>query len=796
MVADPQFHDPYVGPRPFEQQDIKIFFGRDREINELLSLIIAHRVVLLYAQSGTGKTSILNAGVIPHLKEEGFEVLPVTRVQGHIPTNFDINDETNPYVLNTLISWLENVKSYERLAQVSIPEFMIKRPHPKDKDGVQLPHIAVFDQFEELFTSYLEHWKGRETFFKQVGEALEQDPNFRVVFVMREDYIAQLDPFVGFLPDKLRTRYRLERMRQEAALLAVTEPIKSTSRTFAEGVPQQLVAEMLKISVETPEQTMIVAGEYVEPVQLQVVCQSLWRSLPKDVQVITQDHLKSFGDVNQALSNFYERCLKQTVRLKGVQEGNLRSWFESELITPSGTRGTVYRGKENTGGIRNEAVDELENLHLIRAEYRAGARWYELTHDRFIDPIQKSNGKWRGVRRKRILYTVVALIGILVPAAIFIVSGAVAQNVINQAKATNDFLATQAAYVLVTESAAHSMGTEIALAQQATLAPTQTAGYALTQYAAFQITLVFNSVYATQTKAAEIQVTSNVVSTIQKQQTSTAEAQAVLNVTATAQAQSSLQEATNTPQPTLTPTPTLPEFSTNLVTANNQWKPLEQIFNGVQMVLVPAGCFAMGSEQGQANEQPVNQQCFDVPFWIDRYEVTNKQFTTSGQYAGDNHPRDSVNWIDAWTFCDQRGARLPTEREWEYAARGPDNLKYPWGNNFVASNVVYSRNSSQTADVGSKPGGVSWVGAYDLSGNVFEWVSSIYSPYPYSADDGRENFGGDTSTSERVLRGGSFANNVSILGASYRLNDKPDDVFKLIGFRCARTFVGGDLVTP
>ncbi len=134
-------------------------------------------------------------------------------------------------------------------------------------------------------------------------------------------------------------------------------------------------------------------------------------------------------------------------------------------------------------------------------------------------------------------------------------------------------------------------------------------------------------------------------------------------------------------------TPTLSSFSTSIplgfpgnpVTKNTDWSPQYQTFGGYEMALVPVGCFMMGSNDGEEDEKPVNQQCFDQPYWIDHYEVTNKQYASEGYFKGDNRPRDSVTWFDAHDFCEKRGARLPTEREGEYATRGPDNLIYPWG---------------------------------------------------------------------------------------------------------------------
>lgn len=238
------------------------------------------------------------------------------------------------------------------------------------------------------------------------------------------------------------------------------------------------------------------------------------------------------------------------------------------------------------------------------------------------------------------------------------------------------------------------------------------------------------------------------------------------------------------------------------VTRNAGWTPIIQTFNGVEMVLVPPGCFMMGSENGYADDRPVHEICFDEPFWIDRYEVTNAQFTTLGgtagkqpYFEGENIPRESVSWFEAEEFCTLRDGRLPTESEWEYAARGPDNLIYPWGDSASSRNVASpSALGGELIDVGSRPGGASWVGAHDLIGNVWEWVSSIYASYPYVATDGRED--PNDQESNRVIRGGSFNFNASDFRATSRYNVMPSFTLFFIGFRCARPFDPSSDILP
>ncbi len=388
---------PYVGPRPYERDDLAPFFGRDHEANELISLIVTYRELLFYSQSGAGKTSLLNARVIPLLiEEEGFEVLPLARVQGVIPKGIQPKEIQNLYVFNTLMSWVKDEINPRRFVQMSLTEFLKERKRPIDNEGQPLPRALIFDQFEELFTLYQDRWKDRNGFFEQVRDALKDDKRLlRVIFTIREDYIAQLDPYAHLLPEKLRTRFRLERLRRDAALAAVVGPLRETKRSFAKGIAEKLVEDLLKTRVETfTGGTKEVIGEFVEPVQLQVVCQNLWKELPPDATEITEQHLLAFGGVDRPLSRFYESAVKSAATEVGIEEEELREWCEKWLITSTGTRGIVHRGQQLTEGIPNTALDILEARHLINSEWRAGARWYELTHDRFIEPIRASNERW------------------------------------------------------------------------------------------------------------------------------------------------------------------------------------------------------------------------------------------------------------------------------------------------------------------------------------------------------------------------------------------------------------------
>ncbi|MBN1149346.1 MAG: SUMF1/EgtB/PvdO family nonheme iron enzyme [Anaerolineales bacterium] len=243
---------------------------------------------------------------------------------------------------------------------------------------------------------------------------------------------------------------------------------------------------------------------------------------------------------------------------------------------------------------------------------------------------------------------------------------------------------------------------------------------------------------------------------------------------------------------------------------------------GAPMVLIPAGSFLMGSESGDDNERPVHQVFLDA-FYIDVYEVTNELFARflnemgnqeeggeswleagseyvriiqrDGEwrpFAGnDCHPVVMVSWYGARAFCEWRGARLPTEAEWEKAARGGlEGALYPWGND----QPVYTFNSENGAQFGNRGATTVPVGSfapngyglYDMAGNVYEWAADWYVAGYYSRSPS-ENPQGPASSGRRVVRGGSWVNEVYELRVSYRQWGYLTGRFSNFGFRCARS---------
>jgi tetratricopeptide (TPR) repeat protein len=400
---------PYVGPRPFQNNshDRAVFYGRDYESQEIISLILANFIVLVYSQSGSGKTSLFNTKIYPTLAEQyDFQVFPTALVRGAIPEDLDIVKIPNLYIFNTLQRLNPNSNPMalqnEDLASFlkQYPNLLSDIDNNKDREEPSLK-LIVFDQFEDFFNIFPSNdWQTQQNdFFIQIIKALENDSSLRIVFVMREEYVAQLDPFAYNLSGKLRARFRLEPLRRDAALLAVTQPLKNTGVSFAPGVAEELVDNLTKIHVEDVfHKPTITKGEYVEPVHLQVVCQRLWNKVvSQSLTQITRDQLE---DVDAALKEFYEEAVHDTAKQTRIKENVIRDWCEDKLITTTGTRSIIHQEYDSTGGLSNEAVSVLASKHLIREESRFGATWIELTHDRLIEPIKEANKKWHDEQYK------------------------------------------------------------------------------------------------------------------------------------------------------------------------------------------------------------------------------------------------------------------------------------------------------------------------------------------------------------------------------------------------------------
>ena len=217
------------------------------------------------------------------------------------------------------------------------------------------------------------------------------------------------------------------------------------------------------------------------------------------------------------------------------------------------------------------------------------------------------------------------------------------------------------------------------------------------------------------------------------------------------------------------------------------------------MVRIPAGPFTMGSDEYGRDEEPAHQVFLDA-YLVDQFEVTNRAyelfvqktwhrpaaFSADRALNGDSQPVVGVNWFDAGKYCRWAGKRLCTEAEWEKAARGTDGRVFPWGDAPpTAGRLNFNGLVGHTVSVGSYPDGQSPHGLYDMSGNVWEWVSDWFRVDYYKTSPVRNPHGPD-SGGIRVYRGGGWTNGIAAVRANERGRLVPQAMGPDIGFRCCR----------
>jgi DNA-binding beta-propeller fold protein YncE len=309
------------------------------------------------------------------------------------------------YTLSALQSLEAGVPAPQRLpladlAHLSLASYLDGAP---DRLGVspEDPLVLLFDQFEEVLTVDPIDVDAKRAFFAGVGKALLNRQRW-ALFAMREDYVGSLDPsYLSPIPTQLSARFRLDLLGDVAAREAIQRPPKpgaatsdgAPTNTFTPAAAGKLTDDLRQILVQQPGGTRLPQqGLYVEPVQLQVVCKRLWDSRLPGTSRIDQDALEAAGTVDEALAGYYADGVQKVAAATGVRESSIRDWFDHGLITTRGIRGQVMQDEGESQGLDNRAIQMLiDDFHLVREERRRGITWYELAHDRLIDPIRQSN---------------------------------------------------------------------------------------------------------------------------------------------------------------------------------------------------------------------------------------------------------------------------------------------------------------------------------------------------------------------------------------------------------------------
>jgi Novel STAND NTPase 1 len=402
----------YPGAAPFADDDLAqvLFRGRDREIDEVVHSILSFDLFLVYAISGLGKSSLMNAGVFRELRARDYFPVPVR-----------LNDPTSTPLA---LVWAQIQEAVEAREDITLLRHPAARGLPDPTTlwdllavtelwhhNALLRMVLVFDQFEELFTLGWDR-DVRQTFIDQLGEVVRRrrdaadaplddarlpPPNAKIVLVMREDLIGELEALATRIPQIMAHRFRLEGLLPDDAERAISAPAGADDprlETPRFTYSADAVLTILSFLGVHPDGHAAASGS-VDPSQLQIVCQHVERSIvpgkqaqpvPGQLVEISASDLGGRDGLERILTDFYGREL---ARLPGTQRPLVRALCERGLINQRGRRLSLERGEIiERFGVSASLLDELVGRRLLRAEPRVGSVYYELAHDTLAAPIE------------------------------------------------------------------------------------------------------------------------------------------------------------------------------------------------------------------------------------------------------------------------------------------------------------------------------------------------------------------------------------------------------------------------
>jgi hypothetical protein len=369
-MSSPATSGGFVGLRPYEVSEAPVFAGRDYEASEIAALILAHREVLLYGSSGVGKSSLVNAGVLPRLKSLGFDF--VHRIHfGSPDSQQPFGEAAGNRYWNATLAAISNDLPDEPGAHGNDIDSSFSR------GWLRSARLLVFEQAEELLIGVAED--EIVDFLRMLGE-LSRVPRTRLLFVLRTEFLPRLERLSVRFPEELATRYELRPLARDEAVEAAMAGFRMGGVVIERSALETLVDQAAASSGGSTAE--------VEPILFQLTCSQIFQRARQSGRA-TVDTSDLGALIASPLIALYDDAIHRCV--DAVTEGQIRNWLESNFITSAGTRAFVFRGSEETAGMPNCAVDHLLNAHLIHGEYRGGRMGLELISDALIEPIRRSN---------------------------------------------------------------------------------------------------------------------------------------------------------------------------------------------------------------------------------------------------------------------------------------------------------------------------------------------------------------------------------------------------------------------
>lgn len=374
--------NPYPGSRAFTQADMEFFFGRDADIAAVVNLWATNRLTIVSGAAGCGKTSLLQAGVRPRLREETSKHRPRIFPFGNLShgATFPVPAlaEHNPYTLALLRSWASD-EVPTRLAGLSVSDFV--RERTRGQDGAT---YAAVDALDDLaLGSQAGGWaKWRREFLAELAQAISDHPRLHLLLVTRPAGLNLLTGSVG-----VGARHTMTALTQRSAIAAIREPAMAAGRTFDDKAAHGVVNDLLGITEgnEAPSDLP------VEPSLLQAVCSRLWEELPASVTEISDRTIRKFSDSGAALADYCGKVIAEVSALHGVPHRELQSWLAAGFIIGRGTSGRLYEDAITINAMPNAVLRDLVDRHLLTSEIDGSVRYYRLLSDRLMIPLRTAS---------------------------------------------------------------------------------------------------------------------------------------------------------------------------------------------------------------------------------------------------------------------------------------------------------------------------------------------------------------------------------------------------------------------